>query len=273
MSKGAVGPTEEGRADSENGARMTGSPSDGALEGIGINVAFKGLRALSDVSLNVGAGELVGLIGPNGSGKTTFLNVLSGFQVPSGGEVRLRGANTRGWAPERLVQAGVSRTFQGVRAFGRLSVIENIEVGAIGKHTARRVARRRAAELVTELGLGEYAEMAANVLPAGVQRRLGIARALAAEPDFLLLDEPAAGLDDVETEEIIGFIGALRLARTCGIILVEHDMRVIMKLCDRVQVLNHGKTIAVGTPAEVRQNVSVLEAYLGASRSYGDAGS
>jgi len=231
-----------------------------------VTVVFSGVKALQNVDFAVGAGEIVGLIGPNGSGKTTLLNTLSGFLQPAAGTVRLRGEDIRGWPPERLVRRGVGRTFQGVRPFGHLTVRENIEVGALGVGASRREARERTGELLEELGLAAVASSWAQTLPAGSQRRLGIARALAAQPAVVLLDEPAAGLYEAETDAVIEFIAAIRERRGTGVALVEHDMRVVMRLCDRVQVLDHGVTIAAGSPAEVRADKRVLEAYLGTAR-------
>ena len=233
-----------------------------------VSVSFSGLMALSQVDFTVHAGEIVGLIGPNGSGKTTLLNTLSGFQKPSQGSVALRGRNILGTPPERLVRSGLGRTFQGVRPFGHLSVRENIEVGAIGVGTSRRVARERATELLEELGLTSMASQWAITLPAGSQRRLGIARAMAADPKILLLDEPAAGLYEAETTAVVDFIARIRETRGTGIALVEHDMSVVMRLCDRIQVLDHGVTLAQGSPSEVRRDPRVLEAYLGRGKRF-----
>jgi ABC-type branched-subunit amino acid transport system ATPase component len=228
-----------------------------------IEVNFSGVRALAGVSFEARKGEIVGLIGPNGSGKTTLLNVLTGFQPPTAGTVYIRGTNSRGWPPERVTQSGVARTFQGVRPFGRLSVRENVELGAIGVGASRRSARERAERLMESLALAEVASRWATTLPAGSQRRLGIARALAADPAVMLLDEPAAGLHETETDALINFIRQLREETGIGIVLVEHDMRVIMRLCDRVQVLDNGRSLAAGSPEEIRADPAVLAAYLG----------
>jgi branched-chain amino acid transport system ATP-binding protein len=228
-----------------------------------VEVNFSGVKALAGVSFEVAGGEIVGLIGPNGSGKTTLLNVLSGYLVPTSGTVHVRGANSRGWPPERVARSGIARTFQGVRPFGRMTVEQNVELGAIGVGASRREARERAGAIMEQLGLTDVATRWANTLPAGSQRRLGIARALASKPDVLLLDEPAAGLYEAETDSVIEFIAQLRRSTGVGIGLVEHDMRVIMRLCDRVQVLDNGRTLAAGSSSEVRADPRVLEAYLG----------
>ncbi len=242
---------------------MTTLNTEESLIAEDVTVAFSGVKALDGVTFRCDPGQVVGLIGPNGSGKTTMLNALSGFLAPVSGGVRLQGRSTRGWSPQRHARRGLARTFQGVRPFAQLTVRENIEVGAIGVGASRREAGRRAAQLLEELDLTDLAATWAGILPAGSQRRLGIARALAAEPTFLLLDEPAAGLYEAETDAVIAFIGRIRDTRGIGITLVEHDMRVVMRLCDRVHVLDNGVTLAEGSPAEVRSNENVLEAYLG----------
>ena len=228
-----------------------------------VTVTFTGVKALDGVTFRCTPGEIVGLIGPNGSGKTTMLNTLSGFLEPASGSVRFCGAETRGWSPQKHARRGLARTFQGVRPFAQLTVRENIEVGAVGVGASRREARERASELLEELHLTDLATTWAGILPAGSQRRLGIARALAADPAFLLLDEPAAGLYEAETDAVIDFIGRIRDTRKIGVTLVEHDMRVVMRLCERVHVLDNGVTLAEGSPAEIRTNERVLEAYLG----------
>jgi ABC-type branched-subunit amino acid transport system ATPase component len=249
-----------------------GVRSDDALVAEDVTVAFTGVKALNGVTFLCRPGEIVGLIGPNGSGKTTLLNTLSGFLEPASGKVRFCGSETRGWSPQQHARRGLARTFQGVRPFAQLTVRENIEVGAIGVGASKREARERSAELLEELNLTDLAATWAGILPSGSQRRLGIARALAAEPSFLLLDEPAAGLYETETDAVIDFIGRIRETRRIGITLVEHDMRVVMRLCERVQVLDNGITLAEGSPNEIRTNERVLEAYLGTGRAGGARG-
>jgi branched-chain amino acid transport system ATP-binding protein len=206
----------------------------------------------------------LGLIGPNGAGKTTLLNVLTGFQSPSRGTVELDERDITGWSPQRVARAGVSRTFQGVRPFAALTVRENVEVGALGAGARRRDASARVGRLLGDYGLEEFADLQASALPAGLQRRLGIARALASDPGILLLDEPAAGLNEVEGDELVRLVSEVRSRRGCAIVVVEHAMRVIMRLCDRLHVLDGGRTLASGTPAEIRADAAVREAYLGA---------
>jgi branched-chain amino acid transport system ATP-binding protein len=242
----------------------------GARGAVGVTVDFSGLTALDDVTFSVSAGEIVGLIGPNGAGKTTLLNVLTGFQEPTRGRVLLDEENDiTKWSAHRVARSGVARTFQGVRPFGALTVRENVEVGALGAGARRREARGRAEELLGEYGLGDLADLPASALPAGLQRRLGIARALASRPRVLLLDEPAAGLNEVEGDELVGLVSDVRARVGCAIVVVEHAMRVIMQLCERLHVLDGGSTLATGTPAEIRANQAVREAYLGAG--VGDA--
>jgi branched-chain amino acid transport system ATP-binding protein len=223
------------------------------------------------VDLTLRKSEILGLIGPNGAGKTTLVNALSGFQRPSSGSVALDGRDVTGWSPNRLARQGLARTFQSVRLFHGLTVAENVELGGVGVGTTRRAARRHATELLERLGLADKADMLAAGLPHGLERRLGIVRSLATRPAFLLLDEPAAGLNEQESDELVQTLTTIRDDFLCGLVVIEHDMRLIMRLCERIQVLDHGKTIAVGAPAEVRADPAVLTAYLG-TKGAADAG-
>jgi ABC-type branched-subunit amino acid transport system ATPase component len=259
------------RDSSQEGARggTTGSPTAngsgaGQLVAEGIRVHYEGVRAVDGVDLILERGRIMGLIGPNGAGKTTFMNAVSGFVSLTGGRVVLDGVDVTGWAPHRLVGGGLVRTFQDVATFPALTVFENVELGALGAGLSRRAARQRAWELVDSLDLRARASLPASALPHGDERRVGIARAVAAGPKFLLLDEPAAGLDDAETLELTEAIARLRDELDCGVLLVEHDMRIIFRICERIQVLDHGKSIAVGAPEEIRTNKGVVAAYLGA---------
>jgi branched-chain amino acid transport system ATP-binding protein len=177
------------------------------------------------------------------------------------------GQDATRWPPQRFVAAGVARTFQGVRSFARLNVRENVEAAALGTGVRRREARARATELLDLVGLKDSLDKIADELPYGSQRRLGLARALAGQPRLLLLDEPAAGLSEVESDELLARLGALPKEFGCGVLVIEHDMRLIMRLCDLVHVIDHGRTIKIGPPAEVQRNPAVLEAYLGVKRT------
>jgi branched-chain amino acid transport system ATP-binding protein len=234
------------------------------LRAEGLTVDFGGLRAIDGVDLHVERGEIFGLIGPNGAGKTTMVNSLTGFQRPTAGRVYLDDTEVTGWAPARLARVGVIRTFQNVRLYARLTVRQNLELGAIGTGLGRGAARSTAEGLLERLGLGRFADADAEGLPHGIERRVAIARALAAHPDFLLLDEPAAGLNENESADLVASLSAVRDDIGCGLLVIEHDMSVIMRLCERIQVLDHGRTISIGTPAEVRADDAVLTAYLGA---------
>jgi branched-chain amino acid transport system ATP-binding protein len=241
------------------------------LEARQLRVQFGGVRAVDGVDLVLRKGEILGLIGPNGAGKTTLVNALSGFQKPTAGQVLMNGHDVTGWSPHRLARRGLARTFQSVRLFPDLVVLENVELGGVGVGMRRRAARKWARELLERLKLDDKADLYCSGLPHGLERRLGIARALAARPSFLLLDEPAAGLNERESDELVQTLTLIRDDFSCALVVIEHDMRVIMRLCERIQVLDHGKTISVGTPAEVRSDPAVLTAYLG-RRSVGAGG-
>jgi ABC-type branched-subunit amino acid transport system ATPase component len=224
---------------------------------------FRGVRALSDVSLEVREGEIVGLIGPNGSGKTTLLNVASGVLRPTAGRIVVSGTDATGRRPHDFARLGVGRTFQQVRLFTNMTVSENVQVGAI----ARGQAGAGAEELLERMGLTTVAERYAGTLPYGQQRRVEIARALAGKPRILLLDEPAAGMNERESDALLETIKSVRDSEGCAILAVDHDLRLIMRLCERIHVLAEGKTIAEGTPEEVRRDPEVIKAYLGSSRA------
>ena len=228
-----------------------------------IRVHFEGVKAVDGVDLTLEQGQIMGLIGPNGAGKTTFMNAVSHFVPRTSGRVILGGRDVTSWPPHRLASAGLVRTFQDVATFPDLTVFENVELGALGSGLSRRNARARAWELLESLGLARLASLPASALPHGEERRVGIARAVAVGPRFLLLDEPAAGLDDRESLQLAETIAKLRDDVGCGVLLVEHDMRIIFRVCERIQVLDFGKSLALGEPGEIRTNADVITAYLG----------
>jgi branched-chain amino acid transport system ATP-binding protein/branched-chain amino acid transport system permease protein len=235
----------------------------GRLEAQGISKHFSGVDALSDVTLGVSPGEIHGLIGPNGSGKTTLLNVLSGVFPPSAGRVLLDGASVTGRSPHHLGRAGVGRTFQTVRLFGGLTVVENVRVALARGRAFSPGGNEDAWALLDEFGLSEHGIRLARTLPHGLQRRVEIARALALRPRYLLLDEPAAGLNEVEADSLSQTLVGIRERYHVGILLVDHILRLVLRVCDSVTVLNEGRLIAEGTPADVQKHDAVIEAYLG----------
>jgi ABC-type branched-subunit amino acid transport system ATPase component len=233
------------------------------LAALGLKVHFGGVHAVYCVDLVLQKGEILGLNGPNGAGKTTLVNALSGFQKPTAGTVLMNGQDVTGLSPHRLARRGLARTFQSVRLFPGLTVLENVELGGVGVGMRRPAARKWARELLERMKLDDQAHLYATGLPHGLERRFGIDRALAAKPSFLLLDEPAAGLNEQESHELVDALTLIRDDFSCALMVIEHDMRVIMRLCERIQVLDYGKTISIGTPAEVRNDPAVLTAYLG----------
>jgi branched-chain amino acid transport system ATP-binding protein len=228
-----------------------------------VSRAFDGVQALRGVSLELERGEVVGLIGPNGAGKSTFVNVLSGFDRPDSGTVELAGDDVTRWSPHRRGRHGLARTFQHSRAFRDLSVRENVEVSALGVGAGPREAARRADALLERLGLDRYQHAPAAALAHGDERRLGVARALATEPRFVLLDEPAAGLPEAEVPDFAALVRRVASEHEAGVLLIDHNMALVMETCDRIQVLDQGTVLAEGTPAEIRGNLDVAAAYLG----------
>ncbi len=243
-----------------------------------VTIRFGGLTAVSDFNIDIQPRELVGLIGPNGAGKTTLFNMLTGVYKPTEGEIRIGGTSTREMKPYQITSLGVARTFQNIRLFKELTVLDNVKIGGhihykySGTsavlhtnrfHEAEDEAEVEAMRLLQIFGLRSRAHHYATNLPYGDQRRLEIARALAARPKLLLLDEPAAGLNDSETQSLMRTIHDIRDRFQIAILLIEHNMELVMGICERIVVLNFGKTIAEGTPEQVRSNAAVVEAYLG----------
>ena len=237
-------------------------PED-TLRASSVSRSFKGVRALSDVTFELYRHEVVGLIGPNGAGKSTLVNVLSGFDFPTAGSVELAGRRVTGWSAHRRARAGLARTFQHSRSFRGLTVRENVEVAALGVGVAARKARRRADDLLELLALADLGAAPAATLAHGDERRLGVARALATDPVFVLMDEPAAGLPEAEVPEFAAVVRSVRDDHDAGVLLIDHNMALVMDVCDRIHVLDQGLTLAEGTPGEIRGNLDVAAAYLG----------
>jgi branched-chain amino acid transport system ATP-binding protein len=233
------------------------------LEVAHISKSFSGLKALENVSFVVPEGSIIGLIGPNGAGKTTCFNVIAGVTQTDAGEVRLAGQRIDGWRPDQVCRAGIGRTFQLVKPFAGLSVMENVVVGALNACASVRAAKVRAGDIIEQLGLAEKRRDVAASLTLPERKRLEVARALATGPRLLMLDEVMAGLRPTETDHMVALFRALNANMGLTILLIEHVMRAVMALSSGLIVLNHGQVIAVGPPAEVTRDPAVLECYLG----------
>jgi branched-chain amino acid transport system ATP-binding protein len=234
------------------------------LEVDGVSRRFGGLQAIHRLSFHLEDGEVLGLIGPNGAGKTTAFNLVSGFLAPDAGEIRFRGRSLRGLRPHAVCALGLARTFQIVRPFPGLSLLDNVKVGALARHPRPGQARERARQVVERVGLGPKAEMLARMLTLADRKRLELARALATEPTLLLLDEVMAGLTPAETQAMVDLIAGLN-GDGVSVLLIEHNMRAVMALSHRIVVLSFGEKLAEGLPDEVAANPRVIEAYLGES--------
>ena len=243
-----------------------------------LGIDFGGLTAVDKFTLTIGATEIAGLIGPNGAGKTTIFNLLTNVYQPTRGTILLRGVDTKGMTTAQVNRMGIARTFQNIRLFGSMSVLDNVKVGMHNGikcsfassilHTPRyyrseRIAKERCMELLDFMGMADLAQQRAGSLPYGAQRRLEIVRALATNPAIILLDEPAAGMNPSETAELMEHIRVIRDTFQIAIMLIEHDMNLVMGVCEGIAVVNYGKIIAKGTPEQICNDPTVIEAYLG----------
>ena len=248
------------------------------LDARNLGIDFGGLTAVDEFSLTIGATEIAGLIGPNGAGKTTIFNLLTNVYQPTRGSVLLKGIDTKGMTTAQVNRLGIARTFQNIRLFNKMSVLDNVKVGmnkdirysflgsifhTPGYYKAENIANARCLELLDFMGMADMANYEAGSLPYGAQRRLEIVRALATRPAIILLDEPAAGMNPSETAELMEHIRKIRNTFQIAIMLIEHDMNLVMGVCEGIAVVNYGKIIAKGTPDEIKSNPAVIEAYLG----------
>ena len=243
-----------------------------------LGIDFGGLTAVDSFNVTLGPTEIAGLIGPNGAGKTTIFNLLTSVYQPTRGSILINGIDTKGMTTSKVTKLGIARTFQNIRLFGEMTALDNVKVGMHNQikcsflasvlrlpayYKAEKKANEKAMELLSFMGLEDVAHVKAGSLPYGVQRRLEIVRALATNPSIILLDEPAAGMNPSETTELMHQIRRIRDTFHIAIFLIEHDMNLVMNVCETIAVVNYGRIIAKGTPEEIRQNPAVIEAYLG----------
>ena len=243
-----------------------------------LGIDFGGLTAVDSFNVTLGPTEICGLIGPNGAGKTTIFNLLTSVYQPTRGSILINGIDTKGMTTSRVTKLGIARTFQNIRLFGEMTALDNVKVGMHNQikcsflssilrlpayYKSEKIANEKAMELLRFMGLEDVAHVKAGSLPYGVQRRLEIVRALATNPSIILLDEPAAGMNPSETTELMHQIRRIRDTFHIAIFLIEHDMNLVMNVCETIAVVNYGRIIAKGTPEEIRQNPAVIEAYLG----------
>lgn len=234
-----------------------------SLSAAGVSVSFEGLKALSNVTLDVPRAKVTGLIGPNGAGKTTLVNVLTGFQKPTAGSVTLDGEDIAGVPPHKVRQKGIARTFQSGRLFSDLSVLDNLEVTGVGLGLSRREAAKKADEMLEWIGIAPLAERMAGGLPYTDERRVAIGRALMLEPSYLLLDEPAAGMSAEEAGDLTNLIRRIIAEMKCGVLLIEHNIGLVLNICDHIHVLDSGEIIEVGPPSAIKASEKVRHAYMG----------
>lgn len=239
------------------------------LQAQNVSVSFDGLKALSNVDLDIPPARVSGLIGPNGAGKTTLVNVLTGFQPPTSGQVLLGSDDVSTVPPHKLRHMGVARTFQGGRMFGDLSVLDNLEVTGVGMGLSRREAANQAAEMLHWIGIDHLTETLAGGLPYTDERRVAIARALMCDPHFLLLDEPAAGMSGIEADDLKALIARIVAERGCGVLLIEHNIGLVLSICEHIHVLDSGELIDEGDPAHIRASEVVRHAYMGTQGDFG----